>query len=419
MTTTNQNKIRQAAVDKKVGLCSFLLEYIKENNLSKTLLAVCPNSEAVLEGAIVASKRADAPLLYAVTLNQVDIDHGYTGWTQADVVQKTKYFLKKHESTQPTAICLDHGGPWLKDNQKGWDTEQTMTSVRKSIEACLDARYDLLHIDTTLDPGYGDQPVPLHLVVDRAVELIKYAENYRLKKGYLAIDYEVGSEEVNGGLTQVSIFQEYLRSLKQQLENIGIWPCFIVGQVGTDLHTPNFDHQITNKLVDALKPYNSVLKGHYTDFVNNPELYPQYGVGAANIGPEFTAVEYQALRDLEKTEQQLYQQGTIKTPSQISLALENAVVGSGRWKKWLQKDEKEKSFNQLTEERQTWLVQTGSRYIWTQDTVQQARVQLYTNLKENNIDAHQIVITKISDSIFRYYQAFNLIGLTSEIESRL
>ncbi len=417
--TIENNKIRQAAVDKKIGLCSFLLEYIKENNLPTTLLAVCPNSEAVLEGAIVASKKANAPLLYAVTLNQVDVDRGYTGWTQADVVQKTKYFLEKHESTQPTAICLDHGGPWLKDNQKQWDTQQTMASIRKSIEACLDAKYDLLHIDTTLDPNYGDQPVPLHLVVDRAVELIKYAEKYRCEKGYPPVDYEVGSEEVNGGLTQINIFQEYLSSLNQQLGNLNIWPCFIVGQVGTDLHTTTFDREITGKLVDALKPYNSVLKGHYTDFVNNPELYPKSGVGAANIGPEFTAVEYQALRDLEKTEQQLHQQGTIKTLSQIGVALENAVVDSGRWKKWVQKDEQEKSFNQLTEERQTWLIQTGSRYIWTQDKVKLARVQLYANLKEQNIDGHQIVIEKISNSIFNYYQAFNLIGLTSKIESKL
>ncbi len=417
--TINNNKIRQAALEQNVGICRYLLESIKQSKRQTTLLAVCPNSEAVLEGAIVASKRANAPLLYAVTLNQVDVDRGYTGWTQADVVQKTKYFIEKYESTQPTAICLDHGGPWLKDNQKHWDTPSTMTAIRKSIEACLDAKYDLLHIDTTLDPGYGDQPVPLHLVVDRAVELIKYAENYRCKKGYNPVDYEVGSEEVNGGLTQINIFQEYLRSLKQQLHDVGVWPCFIVGQVGTDLHTTTFDREITGKLVDALRPYNSALKGHYTDFVNNPELYPQCGVGAANIGPEFTAVEYQALRDLEKTELQLSQQGTIKTPSQISIALQNAVVGSGRWKKWLQEDEKEKSFEELTEERQNWLVQTGSRYIWTKDTVQQARIQLYTNLKEKNIDAHQIVIQKISDSIFRYYQAFNLINLTSEIESKL
>ncbi len=413
------NKIRQAALKKKVGVCRFLLEYIKENKLQATLLAVCPNSEAVLEGAIVASQKANAPLLYAVTLNQVDTDGGYTGWTQTEVVERIKQFIEKYHFTEPLAICLDHGGPWLKDNQKKWDTPNTMAAVRKSIETCLNARYDLLHLDTTIDPKYNDQPIPLHLMVERAVELIRYAEDYRLKMGYPPIDYEVGSEEVNGGLTQIEHFQEFLKTLKQQLHDLNIWPCFIVGQVGTDLHTTYFDTQITSKLVNALHPYNSVLKGHYTDFVNNPELYPRCGVGAANIGPEFTAVEYQALRDLENTEQQLYTKGIIKTPSHICLALKNAVIESGRWKKWVHKDEQEKPFNELAQERQDWLVQTGSRYIWTQDKVKQARKKLYSNLKQHEIDGHQIVINKISESILKYYKAFNLIGLTSKIERSL
>ena len=183
------------------------------------------------------------------------------------------------------------------------------------------------------------------------------------------------------------------------------------------------DHEIAGNLVRALSSYDSVLKGHYTDFVDNPALYPVYGVGAANIGPEFTAVECQALRDLEKKEQQFHKQRaierTIETPSQMGLALQNAVVESGRWKKWLSKDEIGKSFSELSQDRQDWLVQTGCRYIWTQDSVHQARKQLYVNLEKQGLDAHKIVIDRISDSIFGYYKAFNLIGLTSEIERNL
>ncbi len=419
--TFDQSKIRQAVLERRTGICSFLLDFIKQNQMKTTLLAVCPNSEAVLEGAIVAAQKANAPLLYAVTLNQVDLDGGYTGWTQTELVKKIKSLSERYSFSEPTAICLDHGGPWLKDNQKQWDFQSTMAAVQKSLEACLDAQYDLLHIDTTLDPWYTDASVPLHLVVNRAVEFIRYAEDYRRKKGYLPVDYEVGSEEVNGGLTEVKVFQEFLHSLQQQLRlsGLGVWPSFIVGQVGTDLHTSSFDRRIAGKLVETLRPYGSVLKGHYTDFVDNPELYPTCGVGAANIGPEFTAVEYQALRELEKREQQFHQQGKIKALSHLGLALRDTVVDSGRWKKWLHKNEKEIPFSQLTEERQDWLVQTGSRYIWTADKVQQARKLLYENLHEQGIHAHQRVIDTISDSIFKYYKAFNLLGLTSKIESKL
>ena len=56
----------------------------------KTLLAVCPNSEAVLEAAVRAAAKNNTPMLFAATLNQVDVDGGYTGWTQAEFVSKIK-----------------------------------------------------------------------------------------------------------------------------------------------------------------------------------------------------------------------------------------------------------------------------------------------------------------------------------------
>jgi len=47
--------------------------------------------------------------------------------------------------------------------------------------------------------------------------------------------------------------------------------------------------------VDTTSKYNSFLKGDYTDFVSNLQDYPKSGIGAANVGPEFTMVEYDAL----------------------------------------------------------------------------------------------------------------------------
>ena len=49
-----------------------------------TLLSVCPNSEAVARGALLAAQRADAPMMFAATLNQVDVAGGYTGWAPSD-----------------------------------------------------------------------------------------------------------------------------------------------------------------------------------------------------------------------------------------------------------------------------------------------------------------------------------------------
>ncbi len=54
---------------------------LQDEDIPITLLAVCPNSDAVLEAAIEVAARTLAPMLFATTLNQVDRDGGYTGWT--------------------------------------------------------------------------------------------------------------------------------------------------------------------------------------------------------------------------------------------------------------------------------------------------------------------------------------------------
>ena len=54
---------------------------LQERGTPITLLAVCPNSDTVLEAAVVVAARTAAPMLFATTLNQVDRDGGYTSWT--------------------------------------------------------------------------------------------------------------------------------------------------------------------------------------------------------------------------------------------------------------------------------------------------------------------------------------------------
>ena len=55
--------------------------------------------------------------------------------------------------------------------------------------------------------------------------------------------------------------------------------------------------------------YGSFIKGHYTDDVENPQDYPLCNMGAANVGPEFTISEFNALEELEKVENELYDAG--------------------------------------------------------------------------------------------------------------
>ncbi len=101
----------------------------------------------------VPAKRANAPIKFAATLNQVDEDGGYTGLTQSEFVEMVKIEAEAISYEGLIIVALDHGGPWLKDQHsiENWSLEETMTAVKKSLEAAIDAGYDFLHIDPTVD----------------------------------------------------------------------------------------------------------------------------------------------------------------------------------------------------------------------------------------------------------------------------
>ena len=389
----------------------------RETGVRRTIFAACPNSPSVIRASLQAAKRNNAPIYFAATLNQVDCDGGYTGMTQEQFTRLVRFETERVHFTGPVIIAIDHGGPWLKDKQRTekWSVEDAMNGVKKSFEAAVLAGYDLIHVDPTVDINVPKgEIIDIHLVAARTVELIAHVEKFRKEKGLPAISYEVGTEEVHGGLADEKTFDTFISDLKKGLAEAGlpdIWPCFIVGKVGTDLDTTIFDGEVARRLTSKVRPLGSYIKGHYTDDVANPEEYPLCGMGAANVGPEFTMSEYRALCELEEVEKDLYAQGRVAAPSGICETLVDAVRESHRWEKWLHEDEQGKDLHELTPERRDWIVATCCRYIWQQPGPLAARGVLYANLERVGIAAEQIVLSRIERDMDKYFRAFNLIGL--------
>ena len=392
-------------------------ELKSKTGVSRTLFAACPNSLSVIKASFRAAKRNNAPIYFATTLNQVDCDGGYTGMTQSEFTKILRREAAAVHYEGPYIVAIDHGGPWLKDKQsiERWSTEQAMEGVKKSYEAALLAGYDLIHVDPTGDIFLPKgEIIDIHVVASRTVELIAHAEAFRKAHNLPAISYEVGTEEVHGGLADPKTFDTFLTDLKAGLAAAGlsdVWPCFIVGKVGTDLHTTTFDPEVAKELTAKVRPYGSYIKGHYTDDVSNPEAYPLSGMGAANVGPEFTMNEYDALAELEQEEEKQYEAGRIPQLSRITQVLWQQVYESGRWKKWLHGDEVGKDLREVSPERQLWLVKTGCRYIWQKAETLVARQLLYDNLKYVGVNAEEVVLMRIEHNMDKYYRAFNLIDL--------
>jgi D-tagatose-1,6-bisphosphate aldolase subunit GatZ/KbaZ len=152
------------------------------------------------------------------------------------------------------------------------------------------------------------------------------------------------------------------------------WPAFIVTLVGTDLHTTAFNTRAAEKLFQIVHPYGSLINGHYSDRVENPEAYPETGMGSVNVGPEFTSEEYLALLDLTRKELDLCWNHPAISQSHFMQVLEEVVVESGRWTKWLRPKESGWNLYSLSIARRSWLAQIGAKYVWLQPEEQRARL---------------------------------------------
>jgi len=382
-----------------------------------TLLAVCPNSEAVARAALLAAQEAHTPLLYAATLNQVDRDGGYTGWTPDALTTFVANETDRLSIDVPVFLGLDHGGPWAKDlhRTKGLNAEKAMSEAKRSVAACVKAGYDLLH----LDPGAGppdapNEPLSIEALVDRTVTLLQHAETVRHDLGRSPIAYEVGTDEARGGLQSEDRVRAFLRRLRSVLTDRDLpEPSFVVGDLGTTLDSGHFDTERARRLVVAVADeMGALVKGHYTDDVNTPSDYPLSGVGGANVGPGLSAVEAEAVRNLVDLETRR------GADSGMAAALRSAVVESGRWQKWLHSEEQGRSFEDLPIDRQRWLVNTGSRYVWAHTDVQSARARLYDNVAPYR-DAEAYVLWRLKTAILHYMHAFNLVGLTDILDEHL
>jgi len=406
-------KKNMPVVDLLLAILNRFTSIMTSGKRGVTLLGICPITINVIKASIQTANFMDFPLMFVATLNQIDIDGGYTGLTQKDFVKLVRREVERQEYNGPVIIALDHGGPWLKDKHviEGYGFEEAMDWVMRSIEACIKAGYDLLHIDTTVDITLGrGKKLSISDVVKRTVTLIEYAEEVRKREGVQKLSYEVGTEEIHGGITSPELFEKFIIELRIKLKERGleeIWPCFIVGDIGTYPMLENkLDAGKSKILVNIAKAYNLHVKGHYTDFVLNPEEYPKIGIAAANIGPELAYSEYLALNSLANIEKKLFYSGKIPELSNIVEELDKLIIESGRWKKWLRAGEID--WKKIPHNMRQWLFGTSARYVLSDQQVIDRISKLSDNLEKYGINVNERLDKSIKDTLVRYANAFNL-----------
>lgn len=412
--------IRETALEKDVPITRFILDaFYKSLRTPITLLGVSPTSISVVESALLVAKRYQSPIMFIASLNQVDIDGGYTGWTPRKFVETVSEKAFKLNYEGPVIIALDHGGPWLKDAhvRQGLDLEEAMEHVMKSIETAITSGYDLLHIDTTVDI-HSKRPLNEDVIAKRTLDLIEYAESIRISKGLPRVDYEVGSDR--WGVSDPERVNILLKMIRKGLIERGLKETsllFVVGDLGTRITPKNMlDINVGIKLVEIAKKYGLYVKGHSTDYVKNPESYRKIGIGGANVGPEFADVEYRGIKKLVKLLEKKEMQGKDEFYSILNTIVD-LVKKDGRWKKYIPRGINK--LESLPSNYREWVIGICSRYIWSNRKVNEMRKKLYKHAESIGVNGHKVIIDEIIKAIRKYTKAFGLEGSTTKLNKVL
>ena len=85
----------------------------------------------MIKAALRSAKRWNSPVKFATTLNQVDIDRGYTNLNQKEFFNTIKLEADRLNVEVPVIVAVDHGGPWLKDLHtiEKWSFERSFEAV--------------------------------------------------------------------------------------------------------------------------------------------------------------------------------------------------------------------------------------------------------------------------------------------------
>lgn len=380
-------------------------------------------STEIIEGSIHKAREEKFVPMFIATPRQVDADRGYTGWSQEGLIEFIENTCEELEYDGPYLVARDHGGPYQSMRDRGdpeVELEEAMKFAKEVFEKDVEAGFDIIHVDATED-SKKDGILDLDEVAKRTVELISFIEDVRERENHSNLYYEVGTEEIIGGMTDPENFEKYIKLLKKELKNQEHQEAierllFIVGQVGTRMKI-NMKNQFkpdqAKNLVDITSKHDLFLKVHYTDWLKNSDLekFPKIGIGAANVGPEFAGAIVEALGELEVEEREVLSdvEGDVNY-SDFMKILGEVAVEKAPWEKFAPEDLSEDEVEEFAEDNEENIAVCVGRYVMNEQLVLSARKDLYENIREygETEDPKEFIVENVEDSIERYVEAFNL-----------
>jgi len=370
-----------------------------------TLLGVGPMSINCVDATIEIANDYDVLLMLIASRRQIDSQEFGGGYVNNWSTDKFADYVIEHDKKGKIFLARDHGGPWQNpiEIEKNLSLRQAMDSAKASYAADIDAGFQILHIDPSVDI-HGEPSVDE--VLDRIFELYEFCWNYA-QKSDKKILFEIGTEEQNGSTNSQEELDYTLNSMRRFcLRNKMDFPMFIVMQTGTRVmetrNVGSYDLKIRvaneipaeiqiPKMVDLCKKHGIFMKVHNSDYLSDEGLkwYPRLGLHAANVAPEYGVAETKALISvLEKNKL-----------SNLAERFLQISYDSGKWKKWMFKD------TQATDRDKSII---SGHYIFSKPESIELMAEASIKLQKKSIDLNQYLKDQVKVSILRYIRNFRL-----------
>jgi hypothetical protein len=378
-------------------------DYISKNCC--TLLGVGPMSINCVDAAIDLANEYVIPLMLIASRRQIDSEQFKGGYVNNWTTSKFANYVKTKDKNANIILSRDHGGPWQNNEEKkqNLNLELAMKSAKESYKADIDAGFEILHIDPSIDihksPSQNE-------VLERLFELYEYCWSYALDKGKEII-FEIGTEEQSGSTNTPDELDFTLSSMEKFCKkNKFPYPTFIVIQTGTRVmetrNVGSFDSPLrvfneipseiqVPKMIEICRKHNILMKEHNTDYLPDVALswHPRLGIHAANVAPEFGVAETRAFLKIMEDN---------NLTSQANKFLELAY-NSKKWDKWM--------LPKTTASDRDRSIISG-HYIFSTPECLELKKEVSEHLKSKRIDLDSYLYDQVKKSIFRYLDCFRL-----------
>ena len=371
-----------------------------------TLLGVGPMSVNCVDAAIELANEHETLLMLIASRRQVDSDHFGGGYVNNWTTDEFANYVIDNDKKGRVILARDHGGPWQNELEKNnkLSLGKAMDSAKESYRADIDAGFQILHIDPSIDI-HGKPSV--EEVLDRIFELYEFCWRHALNTNKDII-FEIGTEEQSGSTNTNEELDYTLTRINEFCSKAGLPPpVFVVIQTGTRvLETKNvgsFDTPLrvaseipaeiqVPKMVQVCNQHNILLKEHNADYLSDEALkwHPRLGIHAINIAPELGVVETRALVSI------------LENNGLTSLADEflQLAFDSNKWAKWMIE-------NSNASDREKAII--AGHYVFSKPECENIKIKARDSLDQRNINLELALKEAVKSCIYRYMKNLRLI----------